>query len=111
MVPIMTLQYLTPKELALELGSRLRSIRIQRRLEQRELAVRAGISERTVRALELGEGSTVDSLLRVLKAMESLDGIEALAQRPSLNPLDLLRNRHNPPKRVRRRKNDDEANR
>jgi hypothetical protein len=50
-------------------------------------------------------------LLRVLKAMESLDGIEALAQRPSLNPLDLLRNRHNPPKRVRRRKNDDEANR
>ena len=99
----MNLDFLTPQELARELGSRLRTLRLNRRFEQGELALRAGVSERTVRALEQGHGSTVETLLRVLKALDSLAGLEALAPRPTVDPLAMLKHL-TPPMRVRKRK-------
>jgi len=99
----MNFEFLTPLELARELGSRLRSLRLNRRLEQGELALRAGVSERTLRALEQGHGSTVETLLRVLKALDSLSGLEALAPRPTVDPLALLDGPAQPT-RVRKRK-------
>ena len=89
-MPIKTIQYLTPDELAQELGSRLRALRMGRNLDQVELAARAGVAVRTLRALELGQGSTTETLLRVLKALDALDGLEALAPTPTISPLALL---------------------
>ncbi len=94
---------MTPEELAKELGSRLRAMRIHRDLEQVELAERAGVAVRTLRALELGQGSTTETLLRVLKALESLQGLEALAPVPSVSPLALLKSA-TPRQRVRKAK-------
>jgi len=99
----MDFQFMTPEELAKELGSRLRSLRIHRDLEQVELAERAGVAVRTLRALELGQGSTTETLLRVLKALESLQGLEALAPVPSVSPLALLKSA-TPRQRVRKAK-------
>jgi len=99
----MDFQFLTPEELARELGSRLRSLRIQRGLEQAELAGRAGVAIRTLRSLEQGQGSTTETLLRVLKALDALDGLEALAPTPSISPLALLKSAA-PRRRVRRSK-------
>lgn len=101
----MDYQFLTPEELAQELGSRLRSLRIQRGFEQSELADRAGVAIRTLRALEHGKGSTTETLLRVLKALEALHGLEALAPTPTISPLALLK-RSSPRLRVRKSKGD-----
>jgi len=99
----MDFQFLTPEELARELGSRLRSLRIHRGLEQVELAERAGVAVRTLRALEQGEGSTTGTLLRVLRALDALQGLEALAPTPTVSPLSLLK-KPAPRRRVRKRK-------
>ena len=96
----MTFQFLTPEELASEVGVRLRALRIDRRIEQADLAQRAGVSVKALRALEQGRGSTLETFLRTLKGLEALDGLEALAPRPTLNPLALLDHRR-PPRRVR----------
>jgi transcriptional regulator with XRE-family HTH domain len=79
-------------ELQVSLGEQLQSLRVAKNLDQRTTAEKAGISERALRNLEAGRGSTVESLLRVLKALESLQGIELLAPKPTVNPLNLLRN-------------------
>ena len=79
-------------ELQVSLGEQLQSLRVAKNLDQRTTAEKAGISEKALRNLEAGRGSTVESLLRVLKALESLQGIELLAPRPTINPLRLLRN-------------------
>lgn len=81
----------TPEELQIALGERLRRLRLNRNLDQRTTAEKAGISEKALRNLEAGRGSTVETLLRVLKALEYLQGIEMLAPEISVNPLDLLR--------------------
>jgi transcriptional regulator with XRE-family HTH domain len=91
----------TPEELQTVLGKRLRRLRLNRNLDQRTTAEKAGISEKALRNLEAGRGSTVETLLRVLKALEYLQGIEMLAPEISVNPLDLLR-QAKAPQRARR---------
>ncbi|MBU1236274.1 MAG: helix-turn-helix domain-containing protein [Gammaproteobacteria bacterium] len=96
-----SLAFLTPEELQLALGERLRRLRLSRNLDQRTTAEKAGLSEKALRNLETGRGSTVESLLRVLKALDSLDGLDALAPEASVDPLALLR-QSKAPRRVRR---------
>jgi len=101
---IMAVEFQTTEEILKELGTRLRAMRIHRNLEQTEAAARAGVALRTLRALELGQGSTTETLVRVLKALGALDGLEALAPTPTISPLALLRLPH-PRQRVRNSKN------
>ena len=96
------LLFSTPNELQHQLGERLKRLRLSRNLDQRTTAEKAGISEKALRNLETGRGSTVETLLRVLKALDSLQGIDLLAPEASVNPLDLLR-QSKPPQRARRR--------
>ena len=99
----MSLQFLTPEELAVEVGSRLKAIRIDRRIEQADLAERAGISIRALRSLERGHGSTLETFLRALKGLNAANDLESLVPRPAFNPLTLIDHRR-PPQRVRSRK-------
>ena len=85
------LSFKSIEELQSSLGEQLQSLRLAKNLDQRNTAEKAGISEKALRNLEAGRGSTVESLLRVLKALDSLEGIEMLAPKPSVNPLALLR--------------------
>jgi len=87
----MDLSYKTPEELQTVLGERLRAIRLGRNLAQRELAGKAGLSLRALINLEAGEGSTVESLVRVLKALNVADAIELLAPQPKVSPLQILK--------------------
>src|ERR1035438_5037462 len=90
------IDFSTPLELQTLLGERLRRLRRTRGLDQRATAERAGISEKALRNLEGGHGSTVETLLRTLKALDALDGLEMLVPEATVNPLALL------PRRVRR---------
>lgn len=101
----MSFQFMTPEELSVEVGSRLKALRIARRIEQADLAARAGVSIKALRGLEQGTGSTLATFLRVLKGLGVIDSLEALTPRPSINPLALLDHGHTP-RRVRKSKGD-----
>lgn len=102
----MTLQFKTPEQLADFLGGRLRKLRIMHRLTQVEVAERAGVSERAVRDLENGAGSKVDTLLRVLKAVQSVDALDGIAPDIGVDPIAMLRRSRNPQRVRRERKNE-----
>ncbi len=73
------------------LGQNIRATRIARDLSQRELADRANVSLGAVRTLETGRGSTVTTLVKVLRALDRQDWVDALVPpSPAFNPLDLL---------------------
>lgn len=80
----------SPEELKVTLGKNLRTVRLRRNESLVDLAKRAGISEKTLRGLELGEGSTVETLLRVLKALNLLEVVENIAPYVTVDPLALL---------------------
>jgi transcriptional regulator with XRE-family HTH domain len=91
----------TPEELQRELGERVRKLRLWRNMDQRATADKAGVSEKALRNLESGRGSTVETLLRTLKALDFLQGIEMLAPEVTIDPLALLHSSRTP-QRVRR---------
>ena len=84
-----------------DLGHRLRQLRLFRNLDQRTVADKAGISLRALSKLENGQGSTLETFLRTLRALDYVKGIEMLAPQPTVSPLALLHNSQ-PPQRVRR---------
>ncbi len=75
---------------------------------QAQVAAKAGLSAKAVATLERGEGSSLETFVRVLQALKATQGIEGLAPRPQVSPLALLRS-PKPPQRVRHRASDQRA--
>jgi len=96
------MSFASPDELQAVFGKHLQELRISKNLDQITTAEKAGISEKTLRNLEAGRGSSVETLVRVLKALNSLDGLRLLAPRSSVSPLALLRHSGAARRRVRR---------
>ena len=94
--------FMSPDELQAALGKQLQELRIAKSLNQVMTAEKAGISEKALRNLEAGRGSSIETLVRVLKALDSLDGLRLLAPKPSVSPLALLRHSQTARRRVRR---------
>lgn len=83
--------YLTTEELEVDLGQQLRAARLRRNLTQEELAARADVSRTAVRALERGSGSTVRTLVRLLKALGMQDWLKGLQPAVTVSPMQMLR--------------------
>src|SRR5215467_1477327 len=108
-MPVSDLSFRTPGELQVILGEQIQNLRRSRNMDQRHTAEKAGVSEKALRNLEAGRGSTVETLLRTLKSLDFLQGIEMLAPEVTVNPLALLR-QAKPPQRVRRPRKPPKAN-
>jgi transcriptional regulator with XRE-family HTH domain len=61
-----------------ELGRRLERHRLERNWTQEQLAYRAQIGRATLQRLERGRSVQSSSLIRVLRALELLDGLDTL---------------------------------
>src|SRR5277367_6954918 len=85
------MSFMSLDELQAVLGKQLQELRISKNLDQITTAEKAGISEKALRNLESGRGSSIETLIRVLKALDSLDGLRSLAPKSSVSPLALLR--------------------
>ncbi len=73
-----------------ELGARLGQLRLDRNLSQQQLADEAGISRHTLMRLEAGHSVTLSALVRVLRALDLLQGLETLVPQPLPSPLQQL---------------------
>lgn len=73
------------------LGERIEKYRLLKNITQADLADDAGIGERTLRRLEAGEGGTIDTLMRVLNALEIPEGLEDLVPDHTIRPIERIR--------------------
>ncbi len=83
--------FTTTAEVVVALGQQVRQARIAQHQEQAQLAERASISVGALRKLELGRGSTVETLVRTLKALGLADRLRLLFPQPTVSPMALLR--------------------
>ena len=91
-----------------KIGETIRRLRIRKNLPLEEVAARASLSPISVRALELGRGSTLSTLLKVLKSIDETGFILDWADKSNEpGPMQALRNSKNQatePKRVSKAK-------
>lgn len=80
---------LSVAESEVKLGGDLRALRLSKNLGQRVVAERAGVSEKAVRRLEAGQGSTLSTLIAVLGVLGRESWLESIAPVASINPLTM----------------------
>ena len=74
-----------------ELGRRLGRRRLALQLTQAKLAEQAGVSKRTVERVEAGAGAQTLSLVRILRVLGLLQGLNQLIPETGPRPMDLLK--------------------
>jgi len=89
------------------IGDTIRRLRIRKELPLEEVAAMANLSPISVRAIELGRGSTLTTMLKVLAVIDETDFILDWSEKShEISPLQVLRaSRYLPatPKRVSRK--------
>jgi transcriptional regulator with XRE-family HTH domain len=84
---------LTDDGVLAELGSRVAGRRVVMGLTQAQLAKQAGVAKRTLERLEAGESSQLVTLIRVLRSLDAMAGVEQLLSAPEQSPMALLKER------------------
>ncbi len=80
----------TSEQIEAALCQRLERIRLARNTTQKQLATEAGVSPRTIGRLEKGEGVSLDTFIRVLKALGIQHSLETLLPDPTVKPMDRI---------------------
>lgn len=90
----MDVQYSTnAPRVASELGRRLAQLRLSRNVTQKILAREAGIGLRTLRRLEAGQPTSLDSFLRVALALGLGDALLAALPSHGIRPIERVERR------------------
>ena len=76
-------------------------MRLNRRMTQAEVAAKAGVSLRSLAALERVGNSSLETFVRALNALQGADVIAKLVPQPTVSPLALLRSHGSAAPRVR----------
>jgi transcriptional regulator with XRE-family HTH domain len=93
------LEQQTDLELMRELGARLRAYRIQRNIPVETVANRARLNRNTVLNAESGKNPRLGTIIRLLRVLGRLDGIESFLPAPVVSPLQEIARSSRPPRR------------
>lgn len=74
-----------------ELGTRLARRRLDLQLTQAEVAEQAGIAKRTLERIEAGASAQLSSLIRILRVLDALLGLDRMLPESGPRPMDLLK--------------------
>ena len=78
----------TSQQIEREIGQRLARLRLARNVTQADLAEKAGIGVRTLRRLEAGDPSTLDTFLRIAAALDLEEAILSALPEGDIRPIE-----------------------
>jgi putative transcriptional regulator len=93
---------LTDDAVLKEIGARLERQRIEAGLTQASLAAQSGVAKRTLERIEAGRSAELVTLLRLLRTLKLVDGVETLVPDPPPSPIALLKREGKQRQRVSR---------
>ncbi len=82
---------MTPETVLEELGRRIARRRLDLGITQADAAEQAGLGKRTVERIEAGRDIQMSTLIRLLRVLELIDGVDRLVPETGLRPMELLR--------------------
>jgi len=88
---MMNLENMGNEAIRKELGKRLQRERLNQNITQAQLSDRAGISRRTLVATEKGEGTTLETLIRLLRGLGRLGQLDQFLPEPAISPIQLAK--------------------
>ena len=68
------------------------SIRLLKNISQSALAEAAGVSRRTISRMENGQGVSLDTFIRIMRALDLTDRLETLIPATDILPIERVKN-------------------
>jgi len=87
-----------------EIGERLARRRLDLQLTQAEMAEQAGVAKRTVERIEAGASAQMSSIIRILRVLDLLPGLDRMIPEVGPRPMDLLKRKSKVRQRASRRR-------
>lgn len=81
----------TDREIAQEIGRRLRALRKARRWSLLEVAELSELDRTTIARAERGENPTLRTIIRLLRTYRRLGALESFIPEPEISPMQLIR--------------------
>lgn len=83
-------EFHTDEQILQELGTRLKTERIRQKMTQETFAKNCGVAKSTVERFEKGESVQLANLLKMLRTLHQLSGIELLLPVTEPSPMEFL---------------------
>ena len=93
-----------------EIGQRIARRRLDLQLTQAAVAEQAGVAKRTLERLEAGHSMQMSNLIRILRVLESLPGLDRMLPETGPRPMDLLKHKGKPRQRASGGRSPDQPN-
>ncbi len=84
----------TIEELEADMGAQIRSLRLRQNIDRATLALRAGCSVSALKNLEYGTGTTLRTLIAVVRALGREDWLRHVAPMATISPLSMPKAGH-----------------
>lgn len=82
---------LTDDAILTEIGERVARRRLDLQLTQADVAEQAGVAKRTVERMEAGASAQMASVVRILRVLDLLPGLDRMIPEAGPRPMDLLK--------------------
>ncbi len=92
----------TDQEIQQEMGSRLKTYRLQRNVTIKEVSGLSGLNPNTVVNAEAGKDPRLSTLIGILRALARLEALDSFLPPPEVSPLQLLKLQGRPRQRARK---------
>ena len=70
-----------------QIGSKLKELRIEKNMKQKELADAAGVSVFTISSIENGKTTSLLTVIQLLRALEHLEYLDSFFQEEAMSPI------------------------
>lgn len=88
-------EFHTDEQILQELGTRLKTERIRQKMTQETFAKNCGVAKSTVERFEKGESVQLVNLLKMLRTLHQLSGVELLLSASERSPMEYLYTKKN----------------
>tara|TARA_R110002050_G_scaffold917_3_gene6561 strand:+ start:7505 stop:7864 length:360 start_codon:yes stop_codon:yes gene_type:complete len=88
-------------EIVRHIGSAIKSLRLGQNKTQAQLAESAGLNRWTISQIEKGESISLNSLIHILRALDSLQILENFSSEEEISPLEYAKLKKQKRQRVR----------
>ena len=93
-----------------EIGERIARRRLDLQLTQADVAEQAGVAKRTVERIEAGASAQMSSIIRILRVLDLLPGLDRMIPEAGPRPMNLLKQKGKARQRASRRHRSDRSN-
>jgi transcriptional regulator with XRE-family HTH domain len=92
-----------------EIGERVARRRLDLQFTQADVAEQAGVAKRTVERIEAGASAQMSSMIRILRVLDLLPGLDRMIPEAGPRPMDLLKRKGKVRQRASSRRRSDRS--